>query len=333
MNASKIVRIAPAAFGCLAGLGLLFGTNAARGQQATVAAPTHTLNHSFFEGIGTSWGIRGNGFFLQFGGPQIPLPPMGRPDPGAGLTGGLAWIGPSATAHLNFHALQGSRSSMISQTPSVTLPNGGAAYIGDASMSPFVIGVIPVVGGFAPMGFFGPAPLPSLPVDPWASVATAADVERWAARQRVAAEFARRQGDDSFEPPTAIVNAAEATAALPPVLNRRANKLQKPSSTEPAPAVQAPSAPAAARVAVEPGLVSSAELAVPGVAQAARLRAEEQRIVQQELLALFQRGEQARQEGNAGAARVYYRMVAQRGEGELKEAAQQRLAELQSATR
>jgi len=306
---------------------------AVHAQQVTVGAPTHTISNSFFEGIGTSWGIRGNGFNFQFGGPQIPLPPAGRPDMGAGLTGGLAWIGPSATAHLNFHALQGSRSSVISQTPSVTLPNGGTAYIGDASMSPFVISVIPVVGGFAPMGFMGPEPIAPLPANPWASVASAADAERWAAWQRVAAEHAARQDRGELpDPPAAAVNAQ---AAVGTALPERLRSSETPPAAESSPINRGPRAAesgiGSSRLGGGDEPISSAELAVPSVAEAARLRDLERQARQRELSAAFLRGEQARAEGKHGAARVYYQMVAAKAEGALKEAAQQRLAELSQA--
>lgn len=302
-------------------------------QQVTVGAPTHTINHSFFEGIGTSWGIRGNGFTFQFGGPQIPLPPAGRPDMGAGLTGGLAWIGPSATAHLNFHALQGARSGMISQTPSVTLPNGGTAYIGDASMSPFVISVIPVVGGFAPMGFMGPEPIAPLPMNPWASVASAADAERWATRQRIAAEHAARERRGELpEPPAAEANAQ---AALSTALPERLRAGGAAAAGETSPSNRGPQAVESgvgpSRPSGDDGSISSAELAVPSVAEAARLRDIERQARSRELSATFRRGEQAQAEGKLGAARVYYQMVVARAEGALKEAAEQRLAELSKA--
>lgn len=305
---------------------------AAHAQQVTVGAPTHTINHSFFEGIGTSWGIRGNGFNFQFGGPQIPLPPAGRPDLGAGLTGGLAWIGPSATTHLNFHALQGARGSVISQTPSVTLPNGGTAFIGDASMSPFVISVIPVVGGFAPMSFMGPEPIAPLPVNPWASVASAADAERWAAWQRIAAERAARQDRTELPaPPAAEVNAR---AAIGMALPERLRSSDAPPAAESSPSNGGPRAVesgAGANRLADNESISSAELAVPSVAEAARLRDLERQARQRELSAAFLRGEQARAEGKHGAARVYYQMVAAKADGDLKEAAEQRLAELSQA--
>lgn len=299
-------------------------------QLVTVGAPTHTISNSFFEGIGTSWGIRGNGFFFQFGGPQIPLPPAGRPDMAAGLTGGLAWIGPSATAHLNFQAMQGARSSMISQTPSVTLPNGGTAYISDASMSPFVISVIPVVGGFAPMGFMGPEPIAPLPMNPWASVASAADAERLATWQRIAAEHAARERRGELpDPPSAEVNARAAIGtALPERLRAGGSSAAAQTSPSNRGAQAAESGVGPSLPGSGDGSISSAELAVPSVAEAARMRDVERQARAQEWSATFRRAEQAQAEGKLGAARVYYQMVVARAEGSLKQLAEQRLAEL-----
>jgi len=223
---------------------------------------------------------------------------------------------------------------VISQTPSVTLPNGGTAYIGDASMSPFVISVIPVVGGFAPMGFMGPEPIAPLPASPWASVASAADAERWAAWQRIAAEHAARQNRGELpDPPAAAVNAQ---AALGTALPERLRPLDAPSPAELSPSNRGPQAAEGGAGANRLGdneSISSAELAVPSVAEAARLRDLERQARQRELSAVFLRGEQARAEGKHGAARVYYQMVAAKAEGDLKEAAERRLAELSQARR
>jgi hypothetical protein len=113
-------------------------------QQVTVATPHPTVSHSFHEQFGVNWGIRGNGWFFNFGGPVAP--PFGGFDPNAGATFGFG--GPHG--FLNITASQGSSTTFSGQTPMVTVANGGTAAFFDQTVRPFVTGVIPVVGGQPP---------------------------------------------------------------------------------------------------------------------------------------------------------------------------------------
>jgi hypothetical protein len=123
---------------------------AAQGQQVAVEAPFHSVSHSFYEQIGVRWGIRGNGWFFNFGGPP-PAPPFGGFDPNAGANFGFA--GPSGFFLLT--AGQGSSTTLSGAAPSVVVPNGGVGFFSDTIQRPFVTGLVPVVG--APMG--GPSVL------------------------------------------------------------------------------------------------------------------------------------------------------------------------------
>jgi hypothetical protein len=110
-------------------------------QQTTIGTPNRTAGASFYENIGVNWAVRGNGWFFSFGGGAAP--PFGGFDPGAGATFGFA--GPNG--FLNISAGQGASTTFSSQTPMVTMPNGGFATFNDQSLRPFVTGVVPVVGG------------------------------------------------------------------------------------------------------------------------------------------------------------------------------------------
>jgi len=115
-------------------------------QQVVIATPHSTVGSSFYEQIGVRWGIRGNGWFANFGGPP-PVPQFGGFDPNAGATFGFA----GNNGFLNFTAGQGASTTFTSQTPMVTMPNGGFAVFNDQVTRPFVTSVIPVLGGGPPV--------------------------------------------------------------------------------------------------------------------------------------------------------------------------------------
>jgi hypothetical protein len=114
-------------------------------QQVNVATPFNTAGSSYYEQFGTQWGLRGNGWFARFGGPVAP--PFGGFDPSAGASFGFG----GRNGFLNFSAAQGSSTTFGSQTPMLTLPNGGTGFFADQSMRPFVTGIVPVVGDGPPV--------------------------------------------------------------------------------------------------------------------------------------------------------------------------------------
>jgi len=126
-------------------------------QQATGGYPVHSVGDSFFEQTGVSWGGNFGGVNFSFGGGANPG--FGGHRPGAGLDGGFGFGGRGG---LNFGLSQGSSRSMVSQTPTVTGMNGQPAFFHDTSLTPFVIGHVPVVGGFPVVGYMNPIrPLPA----------------------------------------------------------------------------------------------------------------------------------------------------------------------------
>src|SRR4030095_9933929 len=105
------MRIAVLALGVAIAASVAAGST--RAQQVTVATPHPTASNSFYEQIGVNWGLRGNGWFFQFGGPVAP--PFGGFDPNAGASFGFA--GPNG--FLNITAGQGSSSTFSGQTPMI----------------------------------------------------------------------------------------------------------------------------------------------------------------------------------------------------------------------
>ena len=133
--------------------------------QATIGTPFNTTSGSFFgqTGVGFGFGIPtsmpngGSGvvglnpqggfapniMFQNGGQPNIPFG-LGPTTPGASF--GYAVKTPLGTAFFNLTASQGSDRGLMSGSPSVTTMDGGTGFFSDTSQSPFVTGVVPVVG-------------------------------------------------------------------------------------------------------------------------------------------------------------------------------------------
>lgn len=119
---------------------------AAQAQQVNIGGPFNSVGSSFYENIGTNWGLRGPGWFANFGGgaPGV-APQFGGFDPNAGANGGVGFRAGNVMGFLNFTAGQGANSTFVSQTPNVTIPNGGTGYFIDGTFRPFVTSITPVV--------------------------------------------------------------------------------------------------------------------------------------------------------------------------------------------
>ena len=286
-----------------------------RAQQATIATPFQSIGDSFFEQIGTSWGVRGRGFDFRFGGGNLGAPTIGGANPAAGLQGGWAGVGPWGSGYLNFVAAQGSRRGMVSQTPSATMLNGGMAIVSDTSISPFVISYIPVVGGFPSVGAVMPMMPPPMPVDQGLpALANPAQVE--ALRQALADRRRQRaqQERDALRGQMHDGERVEA-AELPDGGLRLLGAGTGPSDA------------GAAAPLVASGS-SSATRSAPSVAEAARLRQLEQSVQEEEAAALWQRALAAEEAGKPNVAKLLYQMVARRAEGTLRDEALRRAKEL-----
>lgn len=118
----------------------------ATAQQATIGAPFTRLNNGFSEQIGIGWGINFPNGFFRFGGVPGAAPAGGAP--GGAANFGFGFGGGGTSGFFNMTAGQSSQRSNISQSPSVTITNGGTGIFSDTTQSPFVIGVVPVVGDF-----------------------------------------------------------------------------------------------------------------------------------------------------------------------------------------
>jgi len=133
---------------------LVLSTAELTAQQVTVSTPYHSLSDSYYENMGTSWGLSGPNWSFRFGGsPTQAAPQFGGFDPNAGANFGLQRQSGGNRGFFNGNWSSGYRQSFVSQTPSVTLTNGVPGFIADASQSPFVISYVPIVGFPPPGGY------------------------------------------------------------------------------------------------------------------------------------------------------------------------------------
>ena len=137
----------------------------------TLGAPFQSGGDGFFENVGGNFGFNipggsmtggssvvgltskgafnpGGINFVQ-GGAGAALPPFGGFTPGSGSSFGFTVNTGRGSASFNITADQGSSRSLVSQSGSLTLMNGGTGSISATSLRPFVTSVTPVVGGFA----------------------------------------------------------------------------------------------------------------------------------------------------------------------------------------
>jgi hypothetical protein len=265
--------------------------------------------------MGTSWGLRGNGWNFTFGGgPTQAAPQFGGFDPSAGASFGTAFNRNGLSGFFNANWSQGYRQSFVSQTPVITLQNGVPGYVSDTSQSPFVISHIPVVGmgGFSPVGVLSPAPPPAL--YPQQSMGNPAVLEalqraRLREQQREAGHEAlgRIVGPEAVQP-AAVPQAGQAPVQAP----RRQDDLMLVGDPAGGGAVGGIEAP---RVDGP----SNAERPAMSVAEARRLHAAEEAGQNGEVLALVERGKHAEATGKPNVAKIYYQMALRRASGELKD--------------
>jgi len=266
----------------LAAIGL--SNHSAMAQQATVGTPFNSLSDSFFERTGVSWGGRIGGVSFSFGGgTNAAMPQFGGFQPNAGLNVGFGGAG----GFMNLGMSQGSRRSMISRTPGVTMMNGLSASIQDTSNTPFVVGYMPVVGGFPGIGYFNPiGPLPTY----GNSFMPTGDHRIEALREAIA------RGDHPAK------RAGQAVPIAPVAA--------KPRVVVP----QVPAGP------------SSATRAAPSTAQARRLHEQEQAIDNDEAMVWFERGKTAEAGGKSKVAKLFYQIAERGATGQLRSKIQARLA-------
>ena len=134
-------------WGVTIGLACLGAADLASAQYSFIETPFNSASHSFYENIGTAWGVQGRGWFFNFGGGGAGNPaPFGGFDPNAQANFGTGFRGNGFRGNFRMTAGQGSDSTLTTSTPGVMVPNGGIGFFSDVQQRPFVLGIIPVVG-------------------------------------------------------------------------------------------------------------------------------------------------------------------------------------------
>ena len=307
---------------------LVFRAAEVRSQQVTIATPHHSVSEGFFENMGTSWGMRGNNWFFSFGGsPTQSAPQFGGFDPSAGANFGVGFRHGGVNGFFNANWSQGWRQSFSTWTPSITLPNGGWGVVSDTSQSPFVIGHVPVVGGFPAVRQFSPFPPSSRYMAPGAGASGVGRDAVVAALQRARAERdGRRQIED------AAANHRELQPRPRPAapLRGQDDDLVLTGSGLPPAGPGDPALDEASR-RLAAARASTAGRPVPCVAEARRLHAAEQTDEGGEALVYLERGRTAEARGKPNVAKIYYRMAARRASGQLRGQILSRIQALDSA--
>ena len=298
------------AFAVLAGLSF---HPAIAQQQVTVSSPHTAVSDSFYEHMGTSWGAQGKNWFFQFGPPGNPnnaAPPFGGFSPSAGANVGFGFNGGGINGGFLGNFSQGSRRSFTSVTPSVTVPNGGTGMIMDTSVSPFVMGYVPIVGGYPMVA----VPAPVQPMIPSAAYVTPGPVSGHPGVLQALQNVSRDKP----------LSEAEVDQARLPEREDEGFHLAGPAST-------APQTLDADEERFAMTGDSSASRPVMGVEEAKRLReaeASEQDVQAQRFL---ERGRHAQADGKLNVARTYYRMAASRASPQLRQEVLNLLASLPSS--
>jgi len=263
--------------------------------------------------------FRQNGFGLA-------IPQFGGFAPGAGMTSGFQVRGPKGNASFFWEASQGSRQSLVSQAPSVTLTNGYPGYFGDTSQSPFVVGLIPVVGGLSDTFPIGPWPCYTTGCPPYLTAPLLQGMPqgnpRVQAMLRQAAVGNRALNDDPSDP---LLAGLPGGGPAPP----RGAGRQADDGLDAGGGAVAQVDPAAQSLAAAQS--SAAGRAVPSVAEARRLRHLEEAARSDEAQGLYERGLTAEEGGKPGVAKIYYNMALKSATGEFRDQILARLNALSSA--
>lgn len=128
-------------------VGSFFASDASA-QMIQSMVPFQSQNNTFYDATGVTWGVRGPGFFTDFGGiGGGAVPPLGGFGPAAGTRAGIGFRNGPWSGNFGLSLNRGSSSSFGSTSASVTALDGYPGSISSQIYRPFVTGFIPVVGG------------------------------------------------------------------------------------------------------------------------------------------------------------------------------------------
>ena len=264
-------------------------------QQITTASPAQRVSDSFFERSNVAWAGNWNGMEFRFGGSGLGVPPFGGFQPNAGLGTAFGMSGRHGQANFAMDFGQGSQRSSVSQTPMLTTMNGMPGYFCDTSQTPFVVGVIPVVGGYSTMNWSSPLLSPE-------QLAAASGTPLPTGNPRVQAMLAQGPATNAARRHATPPDLADEPAASP--VHRHMLRVQDSSAARPA----------------------------PSVAEARRIHEAATATADEEMQTLFAQAQAAESDGKPAVAKVYYQIVAHRATGPLQHQAASRLSAIRSAS-
>ncbi|MGQ9914756.1 MAG: hypothetical protein ACUVQQ_10470 [Thermogutta sp.] len=304
--------------------------------QAAVSIGASSASDSFFEMQGVSWSLVGPNWFARFG----PRPPAAAPafggfpgDAGGGV--GFGVRGGRVQGEFFGQWSQGYRSAVTFQSPSLMLSNGSYGWWWDGSFTPFVTGVVPVIGDRAGIpGGLGPLHDPqSKTLERSQALSAVTSAESGPPRNHAPAnaaatdEHARAEADaaEGHEDGLAGIDGAANPANAASATTRSPKSVAAPAA-EPVPDLSLSAGlPAKASVGAIAG--ANASRAWPtavseglGVEEAAKLRAAEVAVRNAEAEALLRKASAALKAGRAGLAETYCRMALSRATGEVRTA-------------
>ena len=292
-----------------------------RAQQTHVTLGNHSLGESFTENIGSSWGFQSRGLSFNFGGGL-------QGGPGA-ANFGFSSRGPAGGFNFFGSFGQGANVGMTSQSPMVTVLDGQSGSFFDTSLTPFVLGVVPVVGGFAPMVAVGPgATTVQLPTFRTFGVSTSVAVPDQGTTTLGgvdrAADGQNQQGLPGSAKNSGIgssrgANHTQVSATIHDFQKADQALLGAGAGVS---AIQRKE-PTVQALAAAQG--STAGQAAPSVNVARRLHAVEQDAENADARQWFERGQAAERDAEPAVAKIYYQMAARRATGEFKESVLARL--------
>jgi hypothetical protein len=288
----------------------------ASAQQMTIRTPYRNASDSFFEQNSISWSGNWKGITFSYGGGALNVPQFGGALPNSGLSANFGFAGKDG--QINFYTSFGAgyRQSFTTQEPSVTIMNGQTGFVSDTSQTPFVIGVIPVVGAF-PIGQAAP------PLPPFAAE------DLGGADPRIEA-VAQARADANAQAAAQAAAAAQAGGPVQPLPAKQRPNALAPRRNTPAPAADpAPDRGDAAAARLNAAQQSTAGRPALSVAEAKRLHQQEQAAADEEMAALMVRAEALEEDGKPNVAKIYYQRIAKHATGKLQEQARQKLYELQ----
>lgn len=290
-------------------------------QQVRIGTRFTTLNDSFYERIGVGFGFDiagadpagGRGVIgldplgqptsqgqIEFrqGGAGSATPPFGGHDPASDGTVGFAAAGDEGALFFNFFGGQGSTRSLVTQEPIIVIPSGGNGTFSDTSQTPFVTGVIPVVGApnMQAITGYGYGPVFQSPQQ------SVLEQKLQQLRYSQIREASAANGERKLPESTRSTDARPASA-------RSADTVRLGSGGSSGP--------------------SSADRGDLSVAEIRRRQASSDASEDGELAAIIARARGAEAAGNIGAAKINYKMAVRRAQGEQKRQLIEKVRELE----